>query len=95
LKPGQSVELEDLGLYTGDSGTGVLGGKNPSEADNLIVVAPNGMTTRYFYLDLPGYEGWYDARYRLADHDQIGPGTAFFMYRKAGQPGFVWQRPGD
>jgi hypothetical protein len=96
LKSLSSVTLSNLDLYTGDSTTGMVGGLNPSVADNLIVVAPNGSVTTYFYYHNPGvFQGWINANgFSLAGGVPIPAGSAFFINRQA--PGaFTWTIPAE
>ena len=95
LRAAEPVALPELGLYTGDPATGVAGGSNPSEADNVIVVSADGSVVRYFYLTLPGHQGWYDAKYNPADAVLVEPGAAFFVQRKGGRQAFSWQVPAE
>jgi len=96
LKSLSSVSLSNLNLYTGDATTGMVGDLNPSLADNLIVVQPDGSVTTYFYYHNPEvYQGWVNAGgFTLANDVQIPAGSAFFINRQA--PGaFTWTIPAE
>jgi hypothetical protein len=96
LKSLSSVTLSNLDLYTGDASTGMVGGLNPSQGDNLIVVNPNGSVSTYFYYYNPGvYLGWVNANgFTLSGGVPMPPGSAFFINRQA--PGaFNWTIPAE
>ncbi len=89
-----ALTLSELGLYTGDPGTGLAAGTDPNTADNVLLITPDSLTKSYFYVDAPGLpEGWYDWTYQLANDVTIEPGSAFFINRKAPRPSFNWQIP--
>lgn len=90
INGGREMRLEDLGLYTGDSLTGMVAGSNPAEADNLFLVEPNGTVKTYFYTDLVGFEGWYDFFFNPAGNLRIPSGTGFYLLRKAENGFFEW-----
>jgi hypothetical protein len=96
LKSLSSVTLSNMDLYTGDSTTGMVGNLNPSLADNLIVVQPDGSVTTYFYYYSPGgYHGWINAAgFTDADSVLIPPGSTFFINRQAPGP-FIWTNPAE
>jgi hypothetical protein len=91
LKSLSSVTLSNLNLYTGSAATGLVGGLNPSLADNLYVVEPNGSLTAYFYYyRAGGYQGWINANgFIPSDEVSITPGSAFFINRAQGEA-FNW-----
>ena len=94
LKSLSSVTLSNLNLYTGSAATGIVGGLNPSAADNLIVVEPDGSVTTYFYYNqMGGYQGWINASgFIVSDGVPIAPGSAFFINRAQGEA-FSWTDP--
>jgi len=96
LKSLPSVTLSALNLYTGDATTGVAAGLNPSQADNLLVVNPDGTVTTYFYYFQQGvYSGWVNANgFKLAGNTPIPAGSAFFINRQA-SGGFNWAIPAE
>jgi hypothetical protein len=96
LKSLSSVALANLNLFTGNANTGVIGGLNPSQADNLIVVNPNGSVTTYFYYNNPSvYQGWVNANgFSLSGATLIPPGSAFFINRQT-SGGFNWTIPAE
>lgn len=93
LKSLDGVRLDQSGLYTGNPDTGLAGGLNVNDADNLILFAADGSSKRYFFLDLPGSEGWYDQNYTPADDVTLGAGDAFFVQRRSGRGSFLWMVP--
>jgi hypothetical protein len=95
LKGRRSLKLSELNLFTGDPGSGLAAGNNPSAADNLIVVHPDASTSTYFVSDLTWLSGWLDATYRRADSVLISPGSAFFVLRKAPRGLFYWSIPAE
>jgi hypothetical protein len=76
--------------------TGLVGNLNPSLADNLIVVHPDGVVKTYFYyFKQGGYQGWIDADgFSPADNAQVPPGSAFFINRQAAGT-FTWTIPAE
>lgn len=85
--------LDDLGLYTGDPGTGVMAGSDLDEADNVIMMLPSGATISYFYCDFPTLEGWRDVLYQPAGQTPIPVGSAFFVKLQPAHSPFRWTRP--
>jgi hypothetical protein len=96
IKSLSSLSLSNLNLYTGSAATGLIGNLNPSLADNLIVVYPNGTVKTYFYyFKQGGYSGWIDADgFIPADNTQIPAGSAFFINRQA-SGSFTWTIPAE
>jgi hypothetical protein len=96
LKSLSSLSLSNLNLYTGNAATGLMGNLNPSLADNLIVVHPNGTVKTYFYYyKQGGYQGWIDADgFIPADDAQVPAGSAFFINRQA-SGSFTWTIPAE
>jgi hypothetical protein len=72
------VRLDQLNLLA----AGFAGGENPAVSDNLRKFNPDGSSMTYFYLNVPGYEGWYDANYAPAAHVTIAPGSLFILHRR-------------
>jgi alpha-tubulin suppressor-like RCC1 family protein len=90
----RTLTLSQLGMFTGNSTTGIAGGLNPAVGDNLVVVQPDNSITTYFYYYWPGvYQGWVNAgNFIVSDDVLIAPGSAFFLNRQA--PGaFTWTIP--
>jgi hypothetical protein len=81
------VRLDDLNLVPG-----FVGGPNRDAGDNLRKMTAQGIST-YFYLNMPGYEGWYDSNYQPAGQVTISPGTVFLIYRRAPAGAFDWTIP--
>jgi hypothetical protein len=95
LKSLSSVPLEGLNLYTGDTTTGLYAGTTASTADNLLVIQPNGATTTYFYVDMPGvYQGWLDAGRHPAVNVQVSAGSLFIIKRQHSSA-FTWTIPAE
>ncbi|HTL54065.1 MAG TPA: YDG domain-containing protein, partial [Candidatus Limnocylindrales bacterium] len=89
-----SLSISALGLYTGSPLTGIASGLNPTAADNLLVVQPDGSTATYFYFkDTHGNESWLDPSFNSANAVPINPGSAFFIHRKPANPAFNWSMP--
>jgi len=88
-----ALRLSELNLYTGDLSTGVAPGRNYSEADSLLLINPDSTTTTYFYSNVAGYEGWYNASFMPAGNVSIPAGTAFFLQRKEANGPFHWSLP--
>jgi hypothetical protein len=99
LKSLNSLSLSGLNLYTGNPATGLAYGLNPSAADSLLIVQPDGSTATYFYYKndqvVGGPEGWVDAAFNFATSVQIKAGSAFFIRRVAPQGGFSWTIPAE
>ena len=68
----------------------VTRGRNPVEADNLLVFDLDGNLTRYFYLDFDGTTGWHDSAFNPAG--SIPAGATVIYQRKAGGA-FDWNAP--
>ena len=95
LKSASAMTLSSLNLYTGNPTTGMASGFNPTAADNLLVVRPDGSTATYFFYQDSSYQGWLDAAFNPADSAQINPGSAFFIRRKAPNAAFNWTIPAE
>ncbi|MEZ5300919.1 MAG: hypothetical protein R3F11_09745 [Verrucomicrobiales bacterium] len=86
------LTLDQLGLRgDGTAGTGLADGINPSAADNIVVVNPNGTTSRYFHDGTT----WRDSRFLDASAVVIPPGAAFYVIRQSPRPPFNWTVPGS
>lgn len=85
-----SPPLSDLGLYSGDPATGLMGGESLALADHVIVVAADGTKAEYFYSTLPGALGWRDRVGAMADAVTFPAGSAFFIDRTSNEPAFDW-----
>jgi hypothetical protein len=73
------VRLDDLGLVS----AGLNGGPNAEVSDILRKFNADGMTTTtYFYVNLAGFEGWYDMSYQPAGQVTLVPGSVFILYRR-------------
>ena len=95
LKSQRSLKLSELNLYTGNPVTGVGPGGNPTAADNLILIHPDGTTAAYFYSDVVGFQGWYDTSFRTSSDVLVPAGSAFFVQRKAPRAAFYWTVPAE
>lgn len=89
------VALAGLNLITGNPATGFTPGENPATSDNLLIMNPDGISSRtYFYLNLTGFEGWHDSvTYQPADQVRVAPGTAFWLNRRPPAQFFDWTLP--
>jgi subtilisin-like proprotein convertase family protein len=94
LKAAQNMTLSQLNLYTGDPTTGLAAGNSPSIADNIMIPTSGG-TAIYFYCNVPGSEGWWNAAYQPSGNVPIPAGSAFFIMRKAPNADFHWVIPGE
>jgi hypothetical protein len=95
LKSLSSVSLSQMNLYTGSPLTGLASGLNPSTADTLVVVQPNGSTATYFYFKNATMQGWYSALFQPAGNTMFAPGSAFFIQRRAANGPFNWTIPAE
>lgn len=95
LKSDRGLKLSELNLYTGDSGTGIAAGSNPSAADNLILILPDTTSATYFFSNYPGFVGWYDSSFKPAANVVVPAGSAFFLQRKAPRASFYWTVPAE
>jgi hypothetical protein len=90
--------LTDLGLYTGNPATGVVGSStgDTSEAD-IVGVNVNGVSFNYFYaeVDLGGGVGWYDDSLNFVGNDNLPAGAALIINRQnpVNTAPFVWVAP--
>jgi hypothetical protein len=89
----RNLTLAEMNLVSGTSETGLRSGRNSVEADNLVVFNPDGSTTTFFHVNLPGFEGWYTSTYAPANEMVIPAGSAFFLRRKAPGEAFEWSTP--
>lgn len=95
LKSQRSLTLSELNLYTGDPSTGIGAGPNSASGDVLILLHPDGTTTSYFYSNVTGFSGWYDTTYTASANVLVGPGSVFFLQRKAPRSAFYWTIPAE
>lgn len=95
LKSLSNLTLPALNIYTGNPATGLASGLNPSTADTLIVVQPDGSTKSYFYFKNSSFEGWYDSTFISASTTQLNAGSAFYIRRLATHGPFDWTIPGE
>ena len=84
-----------MNLYTGDPATGIAPGGNSTAGDNLILLHPDWTTSTYFYSNVPGFTGWYDATYVASANVLVAPGSVFFLQRKAPRLAFYWTIPAE
>lgn len=94
LKTRAAIRLADLNLITGDANTGLAGGINNNEADNLYLLSSDGSLTSYYYRNISGFTGWRSGS-TAADDTLILPGTAFYLFRKSPRGLFYWTIPAE
>jgi uncharacterized protein (TIGR02597 family) len=95
LRAEAPLKLADLNIFTGSPATGLAGGRNSKEADNLFLIDAAGATRTYFYSTVPGHTGWHSSTYEPADSVEILPGTAFVIQRKQPNGAFEWNIPAE
>lgn len=89
--PIASVTLAASGLYTGDGGTGMVGGASPSTADTLTIYNPaTGIGVNYYYNTSANQWRWGLSN---ASSVTIPEGAAVMINRKAGRQPFSWYAP--
>ncbi|MCF7676323.1 MAG: hypothetical protein K9N23_02065 [Akkermansiaceae bacterium] len=94
-----ATTLTDLGLYTGDAATGVVGSPSgdSGEADQITVLV-DGIPSNYFYseVDLTGDgPGWYDDSLNFVGATPLPSGAALIINRSnpVNSDPFVWVNP--
>lgn len=95
IKSLTTLTLSTLGLYTGDTATGISSGSTPALCDNVLIAKPDGSTTTYFYLKVGSFEGWYDTAGNPSASLPIAPGSAFIIKRQAANGAFNWTIPAE
>lgn len=96
LKSLANVTLGALNLYTGNQATGVASGDTASGSDNVLVIAPNGSSSTYFYYNVPTvFQGWVDGSLNMAANVPIPAGSAFFIKRLNTAGSFNWTIPAE
>lgn len=91
LYPIESVTLENSGLYTGNSSTGLAGGTTPTNSDNLVIYDPiTSLPTTYYYNT--SVSEWRTGM-NSANSVKIPANASVFIVRKNNRPPFVWYLP--
>jgi hypothetical protein len=81
------ARLDSLNLLA----AGFAGGPNADVGDQILKYSSDGATTiTYFYLNMPGFEGWYDFAYQPAGQVTLSPGTVFMLYRRPANGPMEW-----
>jgi len=93
LRSDAAATLDGIGLYTGNSSTGVLAAPTLTAADQVLVVSPSGAILRYFYSTDVANPGWRDASLLPASAVAFAPGSAFFVHRSDTLSSFDWVIP--
>lgn len=92
----EPLTLDELGLYTGNSATGVAGGARYTETDTVRVPEPGGSITVHYYSTNRHTTGnltgdWYTSKLKASGGTVFKPGTAFYIHRTG--PAFPWRVP--
>jgi len=91
--PLASRRLADLGLYTGNSNTGLVGGSSPTAADLVTIYNPaTGSSTNYYFRTNAVPPAWFTGA-TPSDNVTIPAGSAVLIQRKARRPSFTWYIP--
>ena len=85
------IRLDSLNLLA----AGFQPGENADAGDNVLKFNTDGTTQTYFYLNLPGFEGWYDYGYQPAGQVTLSPGTVFMIFRRPPRPLLEWTMPAN
>ncbi len=89
--PLSSTNLASLGLYTGNTNTGLAGGSSAAVADTVQIFNPtNGVPTTYFYNTTANQ---WRTGITDASNIQIPEGAAVLIARKSSRPAFTWYIP--
>ena len=89
--PLASKRLADLGLYTGNSSTGVQGGSSATPSDTVTIYNPStGVGTVYFYSTT---NNRWQNNLTDASNVTIPEGAAVLVSRKQGRAPFTWYIP--
>ena len=89
--PLASKRLADIGLYTGDASTGVVGGTSATAADTVTIFNPaTGVGATYFYNTTASQ--WRTGLSNASDVT-IPEGAAVLITRKSGRSPFAWYIP--
>jgi uncharacterized protein (TIGR02597 family) len=89
--PLASRRLADIGLYTGDAATGVVGGTSVAAADTVTIFNPaTGVATVYFYNTTANQ---WRTGLTGSDNVTIPEGAAVLIARKNGRSPFTWYIP--
>ncbi len=89
--PLASKRLADIGLYTGNTSTGVVGGTSATAADTVTIYNPaTGVGATYFYNTTAGQ--WRTGLSNASDVT-IPEGAAVLITRKSGRSPFTWYIP--
>jgi uncharacterized protein (TIGR02597 family) len=89
--PLASMRLAEIGLYTGDSATGLQGGTSATAADTVTIFNPaTGVATVYFYNTSANQ---WRTGLTGSDNVTIPEGAAVLITRKNGRSPFTWYIP--
>lgn len=87
------VRLDSLGLFTGNPATALAAAANAVDADNILVMNPNGSNSSYFRFSSGGQNGWRDSAFNDSAGVLIAPGSAIYIHRKDPRAAFAWTLP--
>jgi hypothetical protein len=87
LVPGTAYRIRRHATLSDVFGTndesGLLGGQNSAQADNILLHSPDTQVTHtFFYSTVPGFNGWYRDDYTPAAQSVIYPGQGIMVRRK-------------
>ena len=86
-----AMTLGSSGLYSGNVGTGLLGGTSASTADQVLIWSGAHYTTYYYDTAVNGWRSATDSATDAASVS-IGAGTGFILRRRDGSS-FTWTAP--
>ena len=71
-------------LATSGLSSYVGAGGDINSADNISIIGADGSNSTYWYSNVSGFEGWFDASFNDSSNVALTPGTSFILTRKSG-----------